>query len=924
MGAENTRLAQEVEGQKAAVGRVDKLEREKQRLIVELERHLNTAGQSDGNALRAAPASGEVLSSARHVSEYDGYEPVAGDVYRTLVVKYNILVQNYGDLKDARKTLDKAVREERIKIKEWSIHCGGLDKKLAKQRGKIQRLEEELRLLRGPGMQSSTSASPVKSAQNVAAIHLSGQPHSNLDDIAAVLKSSSLGPVQIDGHVIGVEDFLTALAAPALKETIIAPLEIQVPRSSSPIKNRHKDNSQLVHLNNRALAGTSAGLSIGATSARDVDNNLSRPGSPELPMLLVEGHGDADIDDTEFEMILPHNSSSTEGEADHNSPNLPRNQTIPAEPILHMSSSPSMPVVISARSVRKRKGRKEPAGPRPVARIKIETITSSPLGLAALHYLDPSQGLDLDEIGEKQSTPRKQRPMQRNMGKALIRDVMSRDPDFSRRYRSESTDHSHPNFEPSTGERSQSTPVVGPSPRQKGSALQPRSPNQQILPKMPDARAAKRRRIASADAIQSLLEDGENIGASIQSIEVDDAPPPDALLPDLLDKPAPPKNNISPLYRQVSRLDDAPSARSTEFRTYEPDPADDFAGAGNSEAPRLDIPPGLRDLDHLVEKSNNGHHRGGLPSMEPLYAARYPQTGADTSRPSPKDTPKSYVNSSKPPSKGTFKDSAYGSRPPSRELPDTTGYELDLPLFKGQARMAELFNKPPSRNPPLDVITPSRPSNKSIQNRANEAKTSVSKRLSRAAGEIYNADVDHPANEPLRSRPLDKLDVDDFKINPNSNGGGHNFAYAEVVRGRERRCLPGCTKPDCCGAHFRFLAQVSRDPAHPPTTSQAERDVELCEEYLGANAHQLRSMTEAARAELLLQAQTRDLSNRYGRHRQAYERRRSPPGYWRFGFPSTQESLEDAAQQHAMQRDLVRTRYEEAMRPNGRYMFRDE
>jgi hypothetical protein len=106
--------------------------------------------------------------------------------------------------------------------------------------------------------------------------------------------------------------------------------------------------------------------------------------------------------------------------------------------------------------------------------------------------------------------------------------------------------------------------------------------------------------------------------------------------------------------------------------------------------------------------------------------------------------------------------------------------------------------------------------------------------------------------------------------------------------------------------------------------SQEERDLELCEDYLGANAHKLQNMMADEKAEILLQAQTRELTNKYGKHRQAYERRKSPPGFWRFGFPSTQEGLEDATKQHAMQRDLVRQRYEEAMRPNGRYMFRDE
>ncbi|KAK4945664.1 hypothetical protein LTR66_014374, partial [Elasticomyces elasticus] len=52
-----------------------------------------------------------------------------------------------------------------------------------------------------------------------------------------------------------------------------------------------------------------------------------------------------------------------------------------------------------------------------------------------------------------------------------------------------------------------------------------------------------------------------------------------------------------------------------------------------------------------------------------------------------------------------------------------------------------------------------------------------------------------PEDEPLRARPLHRLTLDDFRVNPASNQN-QDYAYTETIRGRDqRRCLPGCTKP---------------------------------------------------------------------------------------------------------------------------------
>lgn len=83
-------------------------------------------------------------------------------------------------------------------------------------------------------------------------------------------------------------------------------------------------------------------------------------------------------------------------------------------------------------------------------------------------------------------------------------------------------------------------------------------------------------------------------------------------------------------------------------------------------------------------------------------------------------------------------------------------------------------------------------------------------------------------------------------------------------------------------------------------------------------------MNHDEKEELVLQARTRKMAKEHGKHRQAYDGRRSPPGYWRVDFPSTQEEEEDRAKAREMERSMVMERYLEAMRKGGKWIFRDE
>lgn len=182
-----------------------------------------------------------------------------------------------------------------------------------------------------------------------------------------------------------------------------------------------------------------------------------------------------------------------------------------------------------------------------------------------------------------------------------------------------------------------------------------------------------------------------------------------------------------------------------------------------------------------------------------------------------------------------------------------------------------------------------------------------------------------PEEEPLATRPVSSLSLDDFKINPEYNNG-LNYAYRDVVRGREKRkCLAGCTDPSCCGKGFRALAEIATPIRDNLTPSQREEEDKLLTEFLGRDASTLiNHLGKEERRETLIKAKTRELANKHGKHRHAYERRKSPPGFWRADFPTTQEEAEDREKAKVFERDLVQKRYEEAMRGGGKWIFKDQ
>ena len=174
-----------------------------------------------------------------------------------------------------------------------------------------------------------------------------------------------------------------------------------------------------------------------------------------------------------------------------------------------------------------------------------------------------------------------------------------------------------------------------------------------------------------------------------------------------------------------------------------------------------------------------------------------------------------------------------------------------------------------------------------------------------------------PEDEPLRLRPRQLLRLEDFRINPKYMG--ENYAFADTFRGREqRRCLQGCTRPDCCGDAFRKAVELG-------AVKNTKGDSQLLEEYLGPDfASLMGAFAPDKRNDILAQARAHSFANQHGKHRHAFERRSTPPGFWRTDMPSTQEEQQDRAKAEEMEMAKVEDRWREAMRDGGRWKFRDE
>ena len=191
-----------------------------------------------------------------------------------------------------------------------------------------------------------------------------------------------------------------------------------------------------------------------------------------------------------------------------------------------------------------------------------------------------------------------------------------------------------------------------------------------------------------------------------------------------------------------------------------------------------------------------------------------------------------------------------------------------------------------------------------------------------------------PEDEPLRSRPVQRLRVEDFKINPAANHG-FSHAYREVVRKRtERKCLPNCNRTDCCGDKIKKMLAIGgplmqRQPglfeSSPPEDDDGDvgYDYNILKEYMGDNYRSWAHLSDEEKNAEWARAQQWNFGKRYGKHK-AMERQRTPPGFWNNDIDSTQDLKQQREEGERIAREEVEERWREAMRPGGLWKFADE
>ena len=174
-------------------------------------------------------------------------------------------------------------------------------------------------------------------------------------------------------------------------------------------------------------------------------------------------------------------------------------------------------------------------------------------------------------------------------------------------------------------------------------------------------------------------------------------------------------------------------------------------------------------------------------------------------------------------------------------------------------------------------------------------------------------------DEPLRSRPVTRLNLSHFKLNLNVNNG-YEYAYDETVRNKaERKCLPGCTRPECCGGQMEALAATLG-----PDTKVSDDDLLIY--LLGPGSEdKIRVLTTVARENLLHEARARRVADAYGKmHRNLHQRAHSPSGFWNVDMPGSQEERKNREEAKWRERQEVERRYREASKEGGKWVFADE
>lgn len=838
--AENSRLAVDLERCQSAIGRVEELEQDNKRLQRELTTALEEKQQNLETFVKAklfnkpSPSPGEPAPFSVQRIKHNGAATVSGEEYEVLVKKHNLIYNQWKFHKGKHEEHAALNEKNRENVAQWKQAVENLNTQNAKKESRIKKLKEEIDRLKSGSVTGAESSK---------------------DDITLPIPSSSIAAKE--------KPWLGAVAAMALNTDVPAPKSSMLNDDTAAHADGKKNHdSPDFAPRPDAESEETPDLLLDLEEELGITKHIAHKS-----MIIHDSQAEDEEEDIEAELSLPklprlsenpelsehHHSDTTDEE------NGPMTAKQNNQDIAVKVASSSSPVMVSTKRVKKRKSLHEVNTP--VVKVKLELGSSSPA-----QRTHSSDSLDLDDIGEKVATPRKQRRLM-----DLSKNLQAISQGNRSRVQSQLREGSEQVF--------QETPVRRVGTSRTGSVLQPLSVNKQVLTKPSDMRDPKRRRIADDNAIGALTEDGANLLplGTRKDAERDER------LANLLDKPSPEKQVLSPVRSVVSAKRPRDLLARSALVIHR-----DVARSEESELPR----PG--QLAIPFEQSR--------PVSAP--SSRVSRKSQERSRPSSKES----TEPQRPNFKGFSKTSTTTQRQVSRDAPRS--YNTP-PFVLPKSRTSEsAFRKTESaKTTPVQTFNTS---SKSTDRRRHA-------RTKQTAAEWEN----DPEQEPLRIRPVQTLRLEDFKINPDYNQG-YKHAFSEVVRDREQRqALHACVKPGCCGEKFRALAMAGRNFDVKRTGAEKIADDQMMREFLGDNAYKLERMSKSEKDALWIQARTRQLAQQHGRHRNAYERQPTPPGFWQADFPTTQEQIEQREKAEEAVRLNVQQRYEEAMR-RGAYIFADE
>jgi hypothetical protein len=234
-----------------------------------------------------------------------------------------------------------------------------------------------------------------------------------------------------------------------------------------------------------------------------------------------------------------------------------------------------------------------------------------------------------------------------------------------------------------------------------------------------------------------------------------------------------------------------------------------------------------------------------------------------------------------------------------------------IPDVRTNTRLDDLLSTPVPRSPSLRALgketinarsappkkrdvftTPSNPAAAVAKRHADTDPLPPGKRTADARGA--------QTKKPVRLATTSVNDISRFAINPAINGG-LDYAYHEVVRKKEqRKCLPGCTRA-CCRDVGNFVEAAGL----PLAEKRGPR---------------WRSSSPAGSSQMREEEQ--QFVQKYGRHREAHPRRRTPPFFWESEMLDTQALKEQHEEADRREREKVEMRRKEAEKENGRFVYK--